>query len=120
VRAARGWVLIDWDSARPGSRLWDLAYAAQAMTGLRADRPLDQSAQRLRLLVDGYGLDSAGRAELASMLGRRAWAMHYLLRDAAFQGRQPWARIWEEDGPYWAATADHLTRHNDLWAHALR
>ena len=119
VRAERGWVLIDWDGAGPGSRLWDLAYAAQAMTGLRPDRPLDQAVERLRVFVDGYGLDDEGRAELALMLGRRAWGMYGLLRDGADRRLQPWARIWEEDGPYWAAVAYHLSRHHDLWRRAL-
>ncbi|MCW3845378.1 aminoglycoside phosphotransferase family protein, partial [Micromonospora yasonensis] len=41
VRSARGWVLIDWDSAGPGTRGWELAYAAQSMAGLRPARPLD-------------------------------------------------------------------------------
>lgn len=119
VRSDRGWVLIDWDSAAPGSRLWDLAYAAQSMAGLRADRPVPQSAARLRAFVDGYGLDDASRPALAAMLGRRARAMYDLLREGAREQRQPWARIWTVDGPYWLATADYLDAHHDAWRAAL-
>lgn len=43
VRSSRGWVLIDWDNTAPGSRLWDVAYAAQAMAGLRPDGPYWQA-----------------------------------------------------------------------------
>ncbi|MGN9809396.1 phosphotransferase enzyme family protein [Micromonospora sp. BQ11] len=60
VRSGRGWVLIDWDAAAPGSRLWDLAYAAQSMAGLRADRPVGEPAARLRAFVDApFGPTSA-------------------------------------------------------------
>ncbi len=120
VRAARGWALIDWDGAAPSSRLWDVAYAAQAMAGLRADRPQAESAARLRAFVDGYGLEEASRPVLASMLGRRARAMYDLLRDGAQRQHQPWARIWTEDGPYWLVTADYLDARADVWAAALR
>ncbi|MEU7996116.1 phosphotransferase [Micromonospora sp. NPDC049060] len=120
IRADRGWVLIDWDAAAPGSRLWDVAYAAQSMAGLRPDRPVAESAARLRAFADGYRLDEASRPALAGMLGRRAWAMYELLREGAEQRREPWARIWTEDGPYWLATADHLAAHTREWAAALR
>jgi len=119
VRSERGWVLIDWDAAAPGSRLWDLSYAAQGMAGLRADRPVTESAARLRSFVDGYGLDGRSRSELAPMLGRRARAMYDLLCEGARLGRQPWARIWTEDGPYWLATADYLDANTGAWTAAL-
>jgi Ser/Thr protein kinase RdoA (MazF antagonist) len=120
VRSSRGWVLIDWDATAPSSRLWDLAYAAQSMAGLRADRPVPEAAERLRVFVDGYGLDQTARPRLALMLGRRAQAMYDMLRDAARQQRQPWARIWDDDGPYWLATAAYLHTHAEAWDHALR
>ena len=119
VRSARGWVLIDWDAAAPGSRLWDIAYAAQSMAGLRADRAVPESAARLRVFVDGYDLDGAGRVALAGLLGRRARAMYDLLCEGARQQRQPWARIWVEDGPYWLSTADYLDAHRRAWREAL-
>jgi Ser/Thr protein kinase RdoA (MazF antagonist) len=119
IRSARGWVLIDWDAAAPGSRLWDLSYAAQSMAGLRADRPVAESARRLPAFVDGYGLDGQARFALAPMLGRRARAMYDLLREGAQAGRQPWARIWTEDGPYWLSTADYLDANVASWAAAL-
>jgi Ser/Thr protein kinase RdoA (MazF antagonist) len=119
VRSARGWVLIDWDGAGPGTRRWELAYAAQSMAGLRPDRPLAESAARLRAFVDGYGLPAADRPALAALLGPRARAMSDLLRRGARDGVQPWARIHAVDGPYWQATADLLDAHVDVWAAAL-
>jgi len=120
IRSARGWVLIDWDAAAPGSRLWDLAYSAQSMAGLHAARTPDDAADRLRIFVDGYGLDPARRPALAALLGRRARAMYDLLRAGARDQRQPWARIWTEDGPYWRETAEYLDTHRDHWTTALR
>jgi hypothetical protein len=43
-----------------------------------------------------------------------------LLREGARQRRQPWARIWTEDGPYWRATADYLDAHRTVWSDTLR
>ncbi len=114
VRSPRGWVLIDWDNAGPSSRLWDLAYSAQSMCGLRADRPVPESVSRLDAFLGGYGLPSQSRPALAVTLGRRARAMHDML--SASRDRQPWARIFAEDGPYWRATADHLDAHAADWA----
>ncbi|NES13038.1 phosphotransferase [Micromonospora sp. PPF5-17] len=119
VRSARGWVLIDWDGAGPGTRGWELAYAAQSMAGLRPDRPLDESAARLRVFVDGYGLPAADRPALAALLGPRARAMSDLLRRGARDGVQPWARIHAQDGPYWRAIADLLDAQVDRWTAAL-
>ncbi|MGC5019176.1 phosphotransferase [Micromonospora sp. DT47] len=119
VRAARGWVLIDWDGAGPGTRLWELAYAAQSMAGIRPDRPVAESARRLRALVDGYDLPEAARPALAALLGPRARAMYALLRDGARDGVQPWARIHAADGPYWRSVAAHLDAHVAAWTRAL-
>jgi hypothetical protein len=113
-------VLIDWDATGPGSRLWDIAYAAQSMAGLRADRPVAESAARLRAFVDGYGLEPAAGSALAVMLGRRARGMYDLLCEGARQRHQPWARIWTEDGPYWLVTAEYLDAHREAWAIALQ
>lgn len=116
VRSPRGWVLIDWDNAGPSSRLWDLAYAAQSMCGLRADRPVHDCVSRLHAFLDGYGLPSSQRPALAAMLGRRARAMYDMLRSS--RDRAPWARIFTEDGPYWLATADYLDAHATVMSRA--
>ncbi|WP_144123895.1 phosphotransferase [Catellatospora sichuanensis] len=119
VHAERGWVLIDWDGAAPSSRLWDLAYAAQSMAGMSPRRDPAESAVRLRAFTDGYGLDPDRGPELAALLGRRARAMYDLLETGFSENRQPWARIFTEDGPYWRDTAAYLDRHTAVWAAAL-
>jgi hypothetical protein len=65
--------VIDLDGAAPGSRAWDLAYAAYTFVPLYTDdrcrasglAELPDRGRRLRLLCDSYGLtDRAGFAEL--------------------------------------------------------
>lgn len=64
------WVFIDWDLAAPGTRLWDLAYAAHGFVPLSADPAVRRSdaGQRLRTLVDAFGLDQRERLELVGLL----------------------------------------------------
>ncbi|MDG4781404.1 aminoglycoside phosphotransferase family protein [Micromonospora sp. WMMD961] len=54
--------VIDWDTASPGPRSWDLAYLAYRLVPLAdpdngdaIDSDLDQRARRLRMLCDAYG-----------------------------------------------------------------
>ncbi|GAA1854670.1 phosphotransferase enzyme family protein [Asanoa iriomotensis] len=119
VRAERGWVLIDWDNAGPGSRAWELAYAALSCCGMRPELPVPDAAARLRSFVDGYGLADGLRPALAGLLGVNAGAMYDLLATGAREGRQPWARIYTEDGAFWRGVADYLDRHADAWRSAL-
>lgn len=94
-----------------------------------APRPLgrdDQGRQVLEFIRGEVGVESGTYpvaelvSELAVLLGRRASAMGDFLRDGAEQNREPWARIWAEDGPYWRATADHLHAHAEAWKAALQ
>ncbi len=64
VLGAERWVFIDWDGAGPGSRLWDLAYAAQSFTPLQSGSDVSTSTERLRALVDGYDANSVQRQRL--------------------------------------------------------
>lgn len=116
------WVFIDWDTAAPGSRLWDLAYAMHGFIPLSA-RPEWQRtdvADRLRVFADAYGLDEAERRDLVPMLGRRTRAMHDFLRDQAARGNQPWATHWAEGhGDAWRSDAEYTEQREEQWARAL-
>lgn len=49
-------ILIDWDSARPGSASWDLGYMSWTWcVQSQGNIPLADQARRLRALRDGYG-----------------------------------------------------------------
>lgn len=114
------WAFIDWDGAAPSTRLWDLAYSAQAFTLNDVDEAPLESARRLAALVDGYGADAALRAALPRTMTTRAEAMWTMLRDAHREGREPWGSMFiAGHGTHWRGVADHVGRHEEVWASAL-
>ncbi|PTA44046.1 phosphotransferase [Micromonospora sp. RP3T] len=116
------WIVIDWDNAGPGSRLWDLAYAAHGFVPLSAHQGWQRAdaGRRLRALVDGYGLDERQRRDLVPLLPARTRAMHDFLRDQAALGVEPWTTHWRiGHGESWRADADYTERHTDQWLKAL-
>ncbi|MGH8875949.1 MAG: phosphotransferase enzyme family protein [Stackebrandtia sp.] len=120
VRDGDLWVFIDWDGAGPGSRLWDLAYAAHGFVGFHATGDPAAEATRLRALADGYRLSRVQGQDMAAMLAARVRSMYDLLADGARTGRQPWARLFAEGhGDHWGPTADYLRRHQRVWSRAL-
>lgn len=113
---------IDWDTAGPGSRLWDVAYAIHGFVPLSAhpDWQHPDAAGRLRGFADAYGLDEAERRRLVPLLGRRTRSMHDFLRDQAARGVQPWATLWSEGhGDAWRSDAEYIEQREDQWARAL-
>lgn len=120
VCGADRWVFIDWDGAGPGSRLWDLAYAAHGFVPLRPDVPVAAAAARLAALADGYRLDESGRRQLADLMVPRILGMYDLLRDGRRTGAQPWAGLWDRGhGEVWSADAGYTERHVDALRQAL-
>lgn len=116
------WALIDWDSAGPGSRLWDVAYAVHGFVPLsaHADWQRADAGPRLRAFADAYGLTEAQRRELVPLLTVRTRAMHDFLRDQAALGVEPWATHWRTGhGDAWRSDADYTERHTQLWTRAL-
>jgi len=120
VLGADRWVLIDWDNAGPGSRLWDLAYAAHGFVPLAPETPTHEAGWRLAALADGYGLDEQGRLDLAAMLVRRIRSMYELLERGHRAREDPWARLWREGhGAVWRGNADYVQQHLDSLRGAL-
>ncbi|WP_417217106.1 phosphotransferase [Arthrobacter sp.] len=115
-----GWVFIDWDGAGPGSRLWDLGYAAHGFVPLRAGGDPGVDGMRLRALVEGYGLAAPDRRQLPWLIERHVRGMHDLLLDGHRTGRQPWARLYAEGhADHWLGAADYIAAHLHLWREAL-
>ncbi|MFJ2581781.1 phosphotransferase enzyme family protein [Kitasatospora aureofaciens] len=116
------WAFIDWDTAAPGSRLWDVAYALHGFVPLSADPDWQRTdaEDRLRVFADAYGLDETERRRLVPLLGRRTRAMHDFLRDQAGRGAQPWATLWAEGhGDTWRSDTDYIEQRQERWARAL-
>jgi hypothetical protein len=114
------WVFIDWDGAGPGSRLWDLAYAAHGFVGIRNGGDPDVDGARLRVIADGYDLDERQRAELPELIWAHTRGMFELLRDGARTGAQPWARLYAAGhADHWGPAADYAERHAAVFRAAL-
>lgn len=106
------WVFIDWDNAAPGTRLWDLAWAAITFPPIEPDCDLAVAATAIRALVDGYRLQPAQYGQLLRLMAQRAGACSDLLVDGARTERQPWARLHAEGhNQYWAPVADYIGSH---------
>jgi Ser/Thr protein kinase RdoA (MazF antagonist) len=121
IRDGDVWTFIDWDASAPGTRLWDLAYVAQTFAPLVAGGDPGVDAVRLRAVVDGYGLDAAGRAALPEKLVARTRAMYDLLADGGRTGAMPWSRLWAEGhGVHWGGAADYVAAHLPVWRSAVR
>jgi Phosphotransferase enzyme family len=116
------WAFIDWDSAAPGSRLWDLAYAMHGFVPLSANPGYRRGnvGRRMRLLADEYGLTQGEREILGPMLARRTRAMYEFLARQAARGAQPWTRLWQQGhGAAWRADTDYIAQREDSWRRAL-
>ncbi len=121
VRDGDRWVFIDWDGSGPGSRLWDLAYAAHGFVQLGAGGDPAYDALRLRALVDGYGLDAGQRRALPQLIVDHTRAMFDLLEDGARTCRQPWARLHAEGhADHWGPAAAYIERNLPVFAAAIR
>ncbi|GAA2545265.1 phosphotransferase enzyme family protein [Pseudonocardia hydrocarbonoxydans] len=98
-RGGHAVALIDFDLAAPGDPVWDVAGTARLWAPLRD--PVDTSdgrrrreLDRLRILVDAYDLDDAGRSRLAAAAaGHHEW-MCALVGDGARNGVPGFAEYW--------------------------
>ena len=116
------WAFIDWDVAAPGTRLWDLAYAAHGFVPLSADPAFRQvdAGHRLRVIADGYGLTERQRLDIVPLLARRTESMHTFLAEQAALGVQPWTRLWQQGhGTVWRADAEYIAVRSERWHEAL-
>jgi len=119
------WVFVGWDGAGPGSRLWDLAWAAAAFVPFTAGGDRSVDAPRLRALADGYGLDGEQRRRLPALIGTRLRAAAERLRFEEATGAL--ARPSESTGPAeraeladrWDAAADRVEASHDTWVVTL-
>ncbi|GHJ45204.1 phosphotransferase [Catellatospora sp. TT07R-123] len=116
---------IDFDTAHPGPRLWDLAYTAYRFVPLSAPEnpdftaPIGEQVRRLRLLADAYGLDAGQRGRLPETAARRVRALAGHIRAQAALGHPAFTRhLAEGHADLYEADAAHLDRQRDRLAAA--
>lgn len=94
--------IIDFDTAHPGSRLWDIGYAVYRWAPTTAPTNADgfgtteQQARRARRFCDVYGLDHAGRADVVAMVIQRLHAFVDFMTEQAATGNSAFAGHLEE------------------------
>jgi hypothetical protein len=101
-RNGRAYALIDFDLAKPATRVDEMFNAMLWWAPLSDPRDVDpllrdvDVPRRARILADGYGLSGAGRErimEVAVMRTRRSW---YLMKQRAETHGGGWQRMWDE------------------------
>ncbi len=125
-RDGRAVALIDFDLAGPGNAVWDVAAAARLWAPLRAPADISdvrhgRELLRLRIFVDAYGLDGAGRAEFVPALRASHGWMCEIVRDGAERGVPGFVQYWTPDAAARAArTREWIDRNAGRITEALR
>jgi hypothetical protein len=88
--------VIDWETAAPGSRIWDVAYAAYRFVPLSSALPAAAGpaaglGRRLARFCDAYGLAGADRERLLPTAIRRVSALRDLIVTGAAGGNPVFA-----------------------------
>ncbi|WP_051324836.1 phosphotransferase [Candidatus Solirubrobacter pratensis] len=86
---------IDWDFAAPAPGAWDLAHVAWRFAPLTAGGDVAESARRVRLVCDAYGLQE--RAGFVETIAARAQWLHDTIRDRAAAGDPGFAAMWSTE-----------------------
>lgn len=116
---------IDFDTAHPAPRVWDVAYAAYRFVPLEdpargAGRPVVEQARGLRLFADAYGLGAADRRALPGTVIERLEHLVGHMRARAGAGEEAFAaHLARGDHLLYGADADHLARHRATFERAL-
>lgn len=114
------WIFIDWDAAGPSTRLWDLAYAAQAFTLQDPHQDPAVAGSRLAAFVDGYGADESLRAALPETMVQRAAAMLELLDSSHRAQREPWGSMYVAGhGEHWRSVLRYTETYLQRWQISL-
>ncbi|GAA3590238.1 aminoglycoside phosphotransferase family protein [Nonomuraea rosea] len=116
---------IDFDTAHPGPRIWDVAYTAYRFVPLsdpgHADScPVAEQARWLRLFADAYELGAADRGALVETALARLEQLISHMHEQAAAGSEAFARIVARgDDQHYRVDIGHLTRHRATLQAAL-
>lgn len=114
--------IIDFDTAHPGPRLWDIAYAVHRWAPTTAPSNTDgfgtteEQARRARVFCDRYGLDATGRAGLVDTIRERLYALVAFMRAEAAAGNAAFAgHLADGHHLLYLGDADHLLRQRAVF-----
>jgi hypothetical protein len=99
---------VDWDTAAPGPRIWDLAYLAYTMTPLAEPANLEPMGwptsipihERLSRLRNSYGCSQQQWDEFITVIPRRVQAAYDTMRIWAEEDRPGWRAQWNLPEPW--------------------
>ncbi|GII67122.1 phosphotransferase [Sphaerisporangium krabiense] len=100
-RGSTPWALIDFDMARPTTRLFDVVTTLRHWAPI-AD-PIDRDpahrmvdvGRRIRVFCDAYGLEGRDRRRLLELSRLRFGRSYVAMRARAIEDGGGWARMWE-------------------------
>ncbi|MEU5397756.1 phosphotransferase [Streptomyces sp. NPDC005963] len=109
---------IDFDTAHPGPRIWDLAHAAYRFVPLTDPAngdltlPVEEQARRLGLFADAYRLDDGGRVALTDAVQERLAHLVRHMHTQADAGSTAFAgHIAAGHDSLYRTDAAHIARH---------
>ncbi|MEV4457897.1 aminoglycoside phosphotransferase family protein [Microbispora sp. NPDC049633] len=125
-REGRPVAFIDFDTAHPGPRVWDVAYAAYRFVPLH-DPGRDESApgvreqaRRLRVFADAYRLGRADREALVETARARLEHLVAHMRAEAAAGHEAFAaHVAEGHDLLYLTDSAHMARHESSFLAAL-
>lgn len=100
LRDGRVEVMLDWDLAGPGTRVWDVANAAYCWAPLFASSKTlspAERAQRLKLFLDAYGLEE--RSEVLPTMRTRLMHVGRFIESGARSGDPGMQRLMNMNVP---------------------
>jgi aminoglycoside phosphotransferase (APT) family kinase protein len=106
--------VIDWETAAPGARVWDVAHTAYRFVPLSTSAPPGLrdariQAHRLALFCDAYALGEPDREKLVATVARRAAALRDLVVSLAESGDPAGrARLWDGHADLYASDVSYL------------
>ena len=113
--------LIDFDTAHPGPRVWDVAYAAYRFVQLvEGGAAAEEQARRLAIFADAYGLEEKDRVVLIDTVIARLEHLVGFMRAQAAAGHPAFSRhVAEGHDGYYLRNIVHIERARATFAAAL-
>jgi hypothetical protein len=120
-RGRRLAVMLDWDMAGPGTRLWDVANTAYCWVPLRSGSgkfAIGERARRLRRFCDAYGLSD--RASVLDVMKERTLFVGRFVAEQARAGDKGFTKLADWDVPArMQRDAAYLDEHRAVLQRAL-